>query len=608
MKIYKYLILPAFIAIVAISCEKDGVLTNSTQTDIFDEQVWTDSLKTTQVLTAVYSGLGPETMLVRINTSNSLSEYSDESDERWVASNSNPPVAAFQKGTMSASSIPQPFNTTWSDNYVNIRRANLFLSRVDEAPLSAGTKKRMKAEARFLRAYYYHMLMKHYAGVPIIEEVLTIDGDFNLPRNTYEECVNFVTSELDLAAADLPVDYIAAGKGQDYGRATRGACLALKARVLLFAASPLFNGGAAKPNPVFGYPSNDPSRWAKAADAAKAVMDSGNYSLLQGTNGNNSTAEGYYLLYLTRINPEMILARLTGSNRSLESSHLPKSRGGGFHTHLNAHYVNAFPMSNGKAITDPLSGYNPQNPYINRDPRFYRSVIYNGAKWLNPSNSLKQPVYTFVGEPTGMDGLIDPWVGINSGTGYYNRKCMSEDLTGTSGGAQHFFPFLRYGEILLNYAEAKNESLSAPDASVYNALIDLRKRAGITAGADGKYGLKTGMTQDEMRQIIRDERRIELSFEDHRFWDIRRWKIGTSTYGKKLRAMKIVLKPGAPSPAALTNPAYVNYIDIPTNYTYTEFDLLKPSVFIENTSNLLPIPQSQINISNKLIQNPGWEN
>lgn len=605
MKIYKSLILPAFIAIVAISCEKEGVLENSTQTDIFDAQVWTDSIKTTQVLTAVYSGLGPESMLTRINTSNSLSEFSDESDERWTATNVSP-AAPFQKGSMSASSLVEPFNNMWRDSYINIRRANLFISRVDESPLHPTTKKRMKAEARFLRAYYYHILMKHYAGVPLIDQILTIDDDFNLPRNTYEECVNYVTRELDVAAADLPETYLGPGKGQDYGRATKGACLALKARVLLFAASPLFNGGAAQPNPIFGYPSNDPTRWAKAAEAAKAVMDMGVYSLLQGANGNNSTAEGYYQLYLTRVNPEIILSRLAGSNRSLESSHLPKSRGGANHTHLNAYYVNTFPMNNGKAITDPQSGYNPQNPYINRDPRFYRSVIYNGAKWLNPSNNLKQPVYTFVGEPTGVDGLIDPWAGINSGTGYYNRKCMSEDLTGTTGGAQHFFPFLRYGEVLLNYAEAQNESLSAPDASVYNALIELRKRAGIIAGADGKYGLKANMTKDEMRQIIRDERRIELSFEDHRFWDIRRWKIGPTTYGIKLRAMKIVLKPGAPSPAALTNAAYVNYIDNPTNYTYTEFDLLKPSVFIDPASNLIPIPQSQINISNKLIQNPGW--
>jgi hypothetical protein len=588
MKFYKYLILPAFIAIVSTSCQNEEMLTNSTQTDIFDNQVWTDSIMTTRVLTAVYSGLGPESMLTRINTSNSLSEYSDESDERWTATNISP-AAPFQKGAMTASSLPDPFNNMWRDTYISIRRANLFIERVDVSPLSAGTKKRMKAEARFLRAYYYHLLMKHYAGVPLVDKVLSLDNDFDLPRNTYEECVNYVVSELDAAAADLPVDYT--GKnGFDYGRATKGACLALKARVLLFATSPLFNGGAADPNPVFGYPSNDPSRWAKAASAAKDVMNMGIYSLLQGTNGDNNTAEGYYQLYLTRVNPEMILSRLAGSNRSLENSHLPSSRGGANHNHLNAYYVNAFPMKNGKAITDPSSGYNPQNPYINRDPRFYRAVLYNGALWLHPTSLKKEPVYSFMGPGATGDALKDPFSTSGSETGYYNRKCMSEDVTGTTGGAQHFFPFLRYGEVLLNYAEAQNEALATPDASIYDALIALRTRAGIAAGTDGKYGLKPNMTQAEMRQIIRDERRIELSFEDHRFWDIRRWKIGASTYGKPLRAMKITNTGTA-----------TNFI-----YTYQEFDLTKPSVFIDPAMNLLPIPQTQINISKKLIQNPGW--
>lgn len=590
MKIYKYLILPAFIAIVSISCEKDGVLTNDTQTDIFDAQVWTDSVLTTRVLTAVYSGLGPENMLIRINTTNSLSEYSDESDERWTATNLSP-ASPFQKGSMTAASLPAPFNNMWRDTYISIRRANLFIERVETSPLSAATKKRMKAEARFLRAYYYHILMKHYAGVPIVDKVLSLDDDIDLPRNTYEECVNYVVSELEAAAVDLPVDYIASGKNQDYGRATKGACLALKARVLLFAASPLFNGGAAEPDPIFGYPTNDPSRWTKAANAAKDVMNMEVYSLLQAENGDNSTAEGYYKLYLTRVNPEMILSRLAGSNRSLEKAHLPTSRGGTSHSHLNAHYVNTFPMKNGKAITDPTSGYNPQNPYINRDPRFYRAVLYNGALWLNPSTNTKQPVYTFMGPGATGDALKDPYSTSGSETGYFNRKCMSEDVTGSTGGAQHFFPFLRYGEVLLNYAEAQNEALAAPDASVYDAIIAIRTRAGISAGTDGKYGLKPNMTRDEMRQIIRDERRIELSFEDHRFWDIRRWKIGATTYGRPLRAMKITNTGTA-----------TNFI-----FNYQEFDLTKPSVFIEPAMNLLPIPQSQINISkNKLIQNPEW--
>ncbi|WP_316792675.1 RagB/SusD family nutrient uptake outer membrane protein [Pedobacter frigoris] len=574
MKISRYLIVSAFLAVISTGCKKEGVLKNDTQTDIFDADVWTDSVKTTQVLTSVYADLGPESMLTRINTSNSLSEFTDESDERWTATNVSP-ASAFQKGNYSASSLPDPFNNIWSNSYKSIRKACLFLSKVEESPLSPAMKKRMKAEALFLRAWYYHILMKHYAGVPLIDKVLSITEDVDLPRNTFEECVNFVVKDLDAAAPDLPVDYIASGLGQDYGRATKGACLALKARVLLHAASPLFNGGAAEPNPVFGYPAYDQNRWVKAAEAAKAVMDMGVYSLVQGTNGDNSTAQGYYNLFLTRINTEMILPRLSASNRTLENSHLPTSRGGANHNNPNGDYVNTFPMKNGKPITDPSSGYNPQNPYVNRDPRFYRSVLYNGAIWASSSGD--QPVYTYLNAP--QDGLSMPFVG-GTQSGYFNRKMMSEGVTGTTGGAQHFFPFLRYAEVLLNYAEALNESGKTAEAYAPMALI--RQRAGLVP-----FELPSGLTQEQMRKFIRDERRIELSYEDHRFWDIRRWKIGASTYGKPLRGMKIV-KTGA------------------TTYTYEEFDFTKPSVFIEPKMNLLPIPQQQINISTKLIQNPEW--
>ncbi|NQX41589.1 Starch-binding associating with outer membrane [Pedobacter steynii] len=558
-------------------CKKEGVLSGDTQSDIFDKDVWTDSVRTMQVLTSVYADLGPESYPTRINTSNSLSEFSDESDERW-ATTTNTPAGTFQKGNYSPSSLPDPFNNIWKNSYRSIRKANLFISRVDESPLSSGTKKRMKAEARFLRSWYYHLLMKHYAGVPLIDHVLSIDDDFNLPRNSYEECVNYIVKEMDEASPDLPMEYTGT-EGQNYGRMTRGACLALKARVLLFAASPLFNGGAADANPVFGYPSEDKQRWTKAALAAKAVIDLNFYGLLQGEGGNNTTAEGFYNVFLLRVNKELIFARLSGSNRTYENSHLPSSRGGAYHNSPNGDYVDAYPMRNGMPINTPGSGYDPQNPYVNRDPRFYRSVIYNGALWLNQSTNTKQPVFTYFNAPG--DGLSIPFVTPGTQTGYYNRKMMSEDVTGSTGGTQHFFPFLRYAEVLLNYAEALNESGQTTDA--YEPMRQIRERAGLSPAA-----LPAGLNQEQMRKFIRDERRIELAFEDHRFWDIRRWKIGASTYGTILRGMKIIKNANG-------------------TYSYEKFDLPKPaSVFVEPKMNLLPIPAVQVNISDKLIQNPGW--
>ncbi|UKJ06742.1 RagB/SusD family nutrient uptake outer membrane protein [Solitalea lacus] len=578
MKISKYLILPAFSALALLACQKEGLLTNDTQTDIFDAAVWSDSIKTVQVLTSAYSGVGPENYMTRINTSNTLSEFSDESDERWSTTLSG---WTFQQGAYTASSIPLPFTNHWSDTYKTIRKINLFIARVDESPLSAIGKKRMKAEARFLRAWFYHILTKTYGGVPILDRTWGVNEDLNLPRNTYEECVNFMIQDLDAAAADLPIRYV----GQDYGRATKGACLALKARVLLFAASPLFNGGqlAANKDAIYGYKEGSPNRWVLARDAAKAVIDMGVYSLMQGTNNDNSTAEGFYKVFLTRNNPEMIFMRLSGSNRSYEASHLPKSRGGALHTSPNGNYVNAFPMANGKPITDPTSGYNPQNPYVGRDPRFYRSVIYNGATWKTTSGTFG-PVYTYLNAPT--DGLTIPFASVGTQSGYFNRKMMSEDVTGSTGGAEHYFPFLRYAEVLLNYAEALNEN--GQTAEAYAPMAEIRKRAGLNP-----FNLPTGLTQDQMRTYIRDERRIELAFEEHRFYDIRRWKILPDTYCKPLRMMVVTPKSGTITPLG-------------TNYTYEERDFVKPPCPYNDNMYLLPIPQSQINISSNLKQNPGW--
>ncbi|ARS40593.1 hypothetical protein CA265_13365 [Sphingobacteriaceae bacterium GW460-11-11-14-LB5] len=577
MKLLKHIALLILAVSALFSCKKDGVLTGDTQTDIFDKDVWTDSVRTIQILTSIYADLGPESMTTRINTSNSLSEFSDESDERWTTTNVSP-AAAFQQGNYSPSSLPDPFNNIWKNTYKSIRKANLFISRVDESPLSSALKKRMKAEARFLRAWYYHLLMKHYAGIPLVDRVLTLDDDFNLPRNSYEECVNYVVKDLESASADLPMEYTGT-EGYNHGRITKGACLALKARVLLFAASPLFNGGAANANPVFGYPTEDKQRWTKAAAAAKAVIDLNYYSLLQGDGGNNSTAEGFYNVFLLRVNKEMIFARLAGSNRTYENSHLPASRGGAYHNAPNGDYVDTYPMRNGMPINAPGSGYDPQNPYVNRDPRFYRSIIYNGASWLNPSTNTKQPVFTYFNAPN--DGLSIPYITPGTETGYYNRKMMSEDVTGSTGGTQHFFPFLRYAEVLLNYAEALNEAGQTTDA--YEPMRQIRERAGLLPA-----NLPTGLNQEQMRKYIRDERRIELAYEDHRFWDIRRWKVGASTYATVLTGMKIIKNANG-------------------TYSYEKINIPKPiSVFIEPKMNLLPIPAIQVNISDKLFQNPGW--
>ena len=220
----------------------------------------------------------------------------------------------------------------------------------------------------------------------------------------------------------------------------------------------------------------------------------------------------------------------------------------------------------GKPITDPASGYDPAKPYTDRDPRFYASVLYNDADWAG----LKLQVY-----PGGAD--------INhptdfTRTGYYIKKFLWESTvsSGFGGAAFHNWPYFRLGEMYLNYAEALNE-VSGPTPEVYAALHQIRSRAGMP-------DFPAGLSKDEMRERIRNERAVELAFEEHRFWDVRRWKIAESTTGVPIKGIKI------------TGTA--------PNWVYTPVDV-EPRVFTP-AMYLYPIPQAEINKNLGLTQNPGW--
>ena len=480
-----------------------------------------------------------------------------------------------------------PIKDQWTTPYTNIRRVNMFLKNLPDAPLSSSLKKRMEGEARFLRAWYYEYLIKSFGGVPIIGNTVFSDiyTNVDLPRNTYEECVNYIVNELNECEQLLPKpnEY----EDRDYGRVTKGACLALKSRVLLYAASPLFNGGMstlqyrnsenlAERIKVAGYPTTDNTRWQKAADAAKAVMTSGYYDLQLD---NSKPGNGFYTLFLTRKNPEYIFFFNQAPNYDIEQYYNPPSRSGGYYGYPTQNFVNSFPMKNGKAINEPGSGYNKDNPYLNRDPRFAYSVIYNGSKYSNKTTALEN-VWTYDGAP--QDGY-----NVMTVTGYYCRKMCDEKTSNANRiRTERGLPLIRYGEIILNYAEAINEVGNISEA--YNAVKKIRERAGIDAGTDGMYGLKIGMTKEEMREIIRNERRIELGFEDHRFFDVRRWMIAMDVLNGFNKAMKIT-KTGS-------------------TYQYNEIDVeaagrrrnFRPEMY------LLPIYREEITKSPKMIQNPGW--
>ncbi len=519
------------------------------------------------------------------------SEYLDAASDDALPVNmdNNPDVLKLQLGQYSASTRISS-EMGWSNYYQAIRRANIFIEGVDRVPFNTTyvnslgetqpLNKTLKAEARFLRAFFYFELIKRYGGVPLmIDKVYDINDNLELPRNTFEECVNFIVSELTEIQDDLRgVNSIDKGT---YGHApTKAACQALKARVLLYAASPLFNENPIEAgNELVGYKTYDKNRWKLAADAARELMEGDGHLGTGKINIAPKLRNPFMSFYHVMNNKEMLFWRQGSSaSHSVETNCGPLgfsggNQGGG-HTNPTQNLVDAFPMKDGKAIgTSDKYPYDLQNPYANRDPRLDATILYNGRTWLNTTLQ------------TWQGGSHNPIGSSYSKTGYYMCKFMN-DCTTMANYTDHMqqWVILRYTELLLNFAEAENEWLDAPSSEIYDVLVMLRKRAGIEKGDDNLYGLKANMTKDEMRQVIRNERRIELAFEEHRFYDIRRWREAENIYQQPLKGMRIVQN------ASGTN--------------YSVYDVQK--VNFDKKRYLFPIPYSEVNKNDNMIQNPNW--
>lgn len=562
----KKIFLAAIFAITFISaCKKGGFLDQVKVTDLNEETTFADSARTMQFLTRIYSDIGFSADPKRFGGSVGVYCIGDETEHSSQSATAYNII--FQTGGVSALNIP---DDAWVTTYANIRRVNVFLSHLSTTPLSAPLKARTAGEARFLRAWYYFILLKHYGGVPLVGDVVYTATDV-VPgkRATYEACVNYIEAECNAAAAALPL----VNTTLDYGRITKGAALALKARLLLYAASPLFNGRADNMDGLLGYSTADDARWVKAAQAAKDVIDLGQYQLYELAGGL-----GFQKVFTLRKNSEYILAAMAGNNRTLEAIWDPASRTGSGSAMPYQELVDAFAMNNGKAITDPTSGYDPANPYANRDPRFNWTILYNDALRLNTSKTIT-PVSTYAATPASQDGFPV------TKTGYYLRKMLDDNTiaSSTSSQTERCFPLIRYAEILLNYAEASNEAGNTSIA--YDQLRAIRKRAGIAAGTDGNYGIAANLSKEDMRKVLQNERRVELAIEEHRYWDVRRWKIAENVSNKTLHGMKIT-KTG-------------------TTYTYEIVNIRTP-VFTAPKWYLWPIPQGEVNKSLELLQNPGW--
>jgi hypothetical protein len=542
------------VASIAVSCKKK-LLDIYPSDALSDIDVWNDLQFVDRFLSNTYGTLPNgfnrrDQQPINADWSRGMTAFAMATDEA-EANN-----LAGSTHTLNQGVLPNTWayaEDVWIQNYGVIRKANTLLGKIDAVPGDENIKKRMKGEAQFLRAFCYEELVKCYGGVPLILKAGTPDEAI-VPRNTYDECINQIIKDCNEAAAALPLTYGAS----DRGRATKVAALALKARTLLYYASPLNNTA------------NSITRWQDAAKAAKDVMafgpppGSGDYGLYPD----------YYRLFLDDFNKETIFARLfqnpgpnIAGDRAKWYMSVPgvnDGAWGGFSPSQNL--VDAYEMKNGKLITDQSSGYNLQSPYTNRDSRLDKSVLHQGSKY-----KAGIIIETYRGGNTNNTNRLD-----SSKTGYGLLKTVDTSRYGAAGNADNDWIFIRYAEVLLNYAEAQNEA-TGPDASVLDAINQIRARSGQPALA--------GLSQAELRERIRNERRVELSFEEHRFFDVRRWKLGSVYFNAPLYKVSI------------TKDASGNLI-----YSYPKWE----DRTYQEYQNLMPIPQSEIDRNAKLTQNPGY--
>lgn len=560
MKNYKYYGYTVLLLLTLTNCEDldyDETSFNRKET------VFVEFARSKSFVTGIYAYLptdfGSVDGAMRATASDEAEHVADISD-----------VQRFNDGTWSA---VQPLDNVWNAMYAGIRASNLFLQesatqKFEELRFNVDYRDIMQEynnypnEVKFLRAFFYFELAKRYKDVPLITTVLTVDEAPNVKETPFKDIVDFIVKECDEIAPKLPLTYVGFSSTQETGRITRGAALALKARVLLYAASPLHN------------PDNNILLWQQAAVAAREVISLNTYSLAPS--------------YATVVNTlaatpgtELILERREGTSNTFERRNFPIGyEGGGSGTCPTQNLVDAYETRTGLPITASNSNYNPQLPYTGRDARLTQTVIFNGPNWKNVA------IQTFFG---GRNGL--PLTNATR-TGYYLKKYVVESINldpklGAITSREKSWTLFRYAEILLNYAEAMNEGYG-PEVpppgggpTALGAVNVVRRRAGNAA----TFVFPTGMTKEAFRTKLRNERRVELAFEDHRFWDIRRWKIGPET--QNINAMSITRNP---TTLALTY----------------EVKLLEVRPWAERMY-FYPKPQAEVFKSNNNIkQNIGW--
>ncbi len=518
---------------------------------------------------------------------------------------------AMATGSWTADNNPV---SQWDGRRNAIQYINLFLENTDKVTYSKDTvintmyNDRLKGEAYGLRVVQmYYLLLAHggwttggeLLGVPNLTASESASSDFNVPRNTFQECIDQISSDAeeaidllpldygDISNSEIPSKYVSLGvtNASDYnrvngnhikGRITRRIVEAVRAQAALLAASPAYNSGTSV-------------TWEDAASYAAVVLDR-----IGGVSGLASTGGTWYAntseignLASGDTPAEIIWRGDVGQSNDLESDNFPPSLYGNGRVNPTQNLVDAFPMLNGYPITDDVnSGYDASDPYANRDPRLSNYVVVNGSTQGPNSDVIITGTYG-----TNNDA-INKESGYSTRTGYYLRKLLRYDCNPNptyDTEQKHYTARIRYTEIFLDYAEAANEAWGPTGTgshgySAYDVIKAIRERAGIGTDNNDAYLESVKGDKDKMRELIRNERRLELCFENHRFWDLRRWKVSVDNLNETATGMQIG-KTGS-------------------TLTYTPISVEARSY--KDYMYYGPIPYGEIQKWNNLEQNAGW--
>ncbi len=491
----------------------------------------------------------------------------------------------------------QPNNSSFKFwPYTSIRNINTLLKNVDEGTLPESEKNLMKGQAYFMRAFQYFKMVRLHGGVPIIKEPQSLEDDLNVKRNSTAECFEFILSDLDEAAKLLPVK----NSGDSYGRIDQCIVAAFKSRVLLYKASPQFN------------PSNpyNNSYWKDAYNAAKSakeLLDQNGYGLVDNyTDVFETKKHSEAILPIIYSNPTKVNGRAEDAVRPLSES---KNATGGDQPTWGL--VESFPMKDGKKAgeSDKYS-YNVQEFWKNRDPRFDAVIVYNGGIY-ELSGKAGRRQYTTPNIANSLDAFGYNIQGEHHNrTGLYCKKGIMEELPVAQVTLNDVdWLEIRYPEIMFNLAETANENGSTAEG--YETLVAIRKRAGIEPGANNLYGLKAGMSREEMRLALLDEKRIEFCFEGQRFWDLRRHRmLHTYLNGQHKYGILANLKAGIDMTDAMNRAA--SYTLMPEEFDYQVIDLIfqnptsEDAMYMPESYYFFPISKDEIEKNPNLDQNKDW--